>query len=312
MALQPHPRARPRSLHPRHRHDHRRARRPRPGDRAPRRGRPPPRLGDLPEHADALGGCTTRWRSTRSSSTCPAGVTVADPIVVRHTGPADGVAAAPHLVVASVRRSEVARRRAVRRRRGRAAAPGHHGPSPSAARRRATSASSDSTAAAWSVGTLDVDAAAGGQRHGRRWPGFGGDYARLRTDCRLVRPGRLGQPPGRLLRRRRPDPRLPHLPGARRAGHHEQPAVQGRGQRPVAVRVHRAHPGRRRRPAAPTPSRPTATSSSPRTPGPSRSRTSRSRTTTCTAATRRPSARSTRSSASTSRAAACPPASPSG
>ena len=78
--------------------------------------------------------------------------------------------------------------------------------------------------------------------------GFGGDYARVRTDCRLVGSRRHRRPAGRLLRRRRPDPRLPHLPGPRRPGHDEQPAVQGRGERPVAVRLHRPDPGGQGRP----------------------------------------------------------------
>ena len=60
-----------------------------------------------------------------------------------------------------------------------------------------------------------------------------------------------------------------------------------------------------RTPGAPTPSRPTATSSCPTRRGRSRCRTSRSRTTTCAAPTPRPSARSTKTSASTSRAGAC-------
>ena len=46
---------------------------------------------------------------------------------------------------------------------------------------------------------------------------LGGDYARVRTDCRLVGPGRQRRPVAVVLRRGRPDARLPHLPGPRRA-----------------------------------------------------------------------------------------------
>ena len=118
---------------------------------------------------------------------------------------------------------------------------------------------------------------------------LGGDYARTRTDCRLVGRGATGNLRRRVLRRGRPDARLPHVPGPPRARHHERPAVQGRGRRPVPLGLHRAHPRAARRRGAPTPSRPTATSSCPTTRGPSRCPTSRSRTTTCAAATRRPS-----------------------
>ena len=75
------------------------------------------------------------------------------------------------------------------------------------------------------------------------------------------RPGRHRRPAGRLLRRGRPDARLPHLPGPRRPRHHLEPAVQGRGRRRSPAR---STPGSSRcdpRPGAPTPSRPTATSS---------------------------------------------------
>ena len=134
----------------------------------------------------------------------------------------------------------------------------------------------------------------------------------LRTDCRLVGRGATGDLLAALLRRRRPDARLPHLPGARRPRHHQRTCCSRARSSDRAARSTPASSRSRRTPAAPTPSRPTATSSSPTTPGPSRCPTSRSRTTTCTAATPRRSARSTRSSASTSRAAACPPRSPSG
>ena len=56
------------------------------------------------------------------------------------------------------------------------------------------------------------------------------------------------EPAGHLVRRGRPDPRLPHLPGARRPRHRQRPRLQGRRRRSEPQRLHRAHPGRRDRP----------------------------------------------------------------
>ena len=271
--------------------------------------RPPGASPTCPSRPTPSAGSTTAWRSIRSSSTCPPGVTVREPIVVRHQGPADGIAAAPQLIVRVGEASAATVVELLARRRRRLAAPGD-------LRRRRTGGSG------WSrVGPAARPRGMGHRRARHRRPARGqrhGGPGRLRGRLR-PRPHRLpphrpwgvGQPPGRLLRRRRPDARLPHVPGPRRARHHEQPPVQGSGERPLAIRVHRPHPRGEGRRAAPTPSRRTATSSSPRTRGPSRCRTSRSRTTTSTAATHRRSGRSTRSSASTSRAAACPPGWPS-
>ena len=86
-----------------------------------------------------------------------------------------------------------------------------------------------------------------------------------------------------------------------------QPAVQGRGRRPVPLRLHRPDPGREAGPRHQRlPDQPQHQAVRP-TPGPSRCPTSRSRTTTSAAATPRRSVPSTRTSASTSRAAACRP-----
>ena len=92
-----------------------------------------------------------------------------------------------------------------------------------------------------------------------------------------------------------------------------EPAVQGRRRGPLAVGLHRPHPHREadgRGSNAFQTNRNVKLSDGVR--GPSRCRTSRSRTTTCTAPTHRRSGRSTRTSASTSRAAACRRGSPSG
>jgi len=56
-------------------------------------------LGELPDHADALGWLHHALTVDPIVVRVPAGVSVAEPIVVRHTGPADGTVAAPHLVV---------------------------------------------------------------------------------------------------------------------------------------------------------------------------------------------------------------------
>ena len=290
MALQPHRRARPRRFTPGavattvEHGDLGRAVGP------PGRRRRRPASGDLPESRrrprwlhHAPGGRPDRRRRARrrhrgrhrSSSATRARPT--------------GVAAAPQLVVRAGSRQRGPRRRGVRGRRRRAAA----ARAPRIVARPARPASGyvgvqRLDRAAWSIGTLDIEAEAQASVTAGL-AGFGGDYARVRTDCRLVGRGATGRPARRLLRRRRPDARLPHLPGPRGARHHQQPALQGRGERPVPLRVHRPDPGGEGRPRAPTPSRPTATSSSPRRRGPSRCPTSRSRTTTCTAATPRPS-----------------------
>ena len=141
---------------------------------------------------------------------------------------------------------------------------------------------------------------------------LGGDYARLRTDCRLVGRGAIGN----LLAAYFGDG--DQMLDFRTFQDHAAPdttsdllfkgavADHARSVYTGLIRVRPRRPGHR------TPSRPTATSSCPRTPGPSRCPTSRSRTTTCSAATPPPSVRSTTSSASTSRAVACPPTWPSG
>ena len=230
MALQPHPRARPRPLHRRAplRTD-RRARRARPGRRSTGASDAAARLGDLPEHADALGVAAPRpgrrpdrgrrpGRRARSPSRSSSAT----------TGPADGVGGRHP---PGGRRSGEAQRRhrrgAVRRRRGRAGAPGHHGRRRSAAPRPATPACSGSTPPA------GPSAPSTSPRTRRptsppRWPASEATTPGSAPTAASSGRGASGQLRRRLLRRRRPDPRLPHLPGARRARHHEQPAVQGR------------------------------------------------------------------------------------
>ena len=115
-----------------------------------------------------------------------------------------------------------------------------------------------------------------------------------------------------VLRRRPPDARLPHRPAPSGAQDPVGPALQGRGRQLGPLRVQRPDPGREGRSRAPTPCRPTATWSCTRGPTPTRCPTWRSRTTTSAAATPPPSGRSPRISASTWRAGACRPTSPTG
>ncbi len=140
---------------------------------------------------------------------------------------------------------------------------------------------------------------------------FGGRYARLRTDCRLAGRGATGNLPCRLVRRGRPAPRLPHLPGPRRARHHQRPRLQGRRRRAEPQRLHRAHQGPARRPGhqrLPDQPQPQAVRRRlGRVGAQPRDREQRRPL----LRTPRPSGPSTRSSAGTSRAAACRRRSPS-
>ena len=125
------------------------------------------------------------------------------------------------------------------------------------------------------------------RRCGRSSAALGGDYARQRTDCRLVGRGAhgdlssvyFGDGDQMLDLRTFQEHRAPDTTS--------QPAVQGRGRRPLALGLHRPHPhqargaGHQRRPDQPQPEAVRAT------PGRSRCRTWRSRTTTCTARTPR-------------------------
>src|SRR5690606_38239294 len=64
-------------------------------------------LEDLPESADATVWLHHALAADPVVVHVPAGVSVADPIVIRHTGAADGTAAAPALVVRAGADSEV-------------------------------------------------------------------------------------------------------------------------------------------------------------------------------------------------------------
>lgn len=120
----------------------------------------------------------------------PAGVVLDEPVIIRHEGPADGVAAASLVLVragadAQVRVIEVQ-------------AGGGAGLLLPATDVRAASAArvgyvgiQDLSAQTWAIGTLELEA--GAQATVRAGlAGFGGDYARLRTDCHLAGRGATG------------------------------------------------------------------------------------------------------------------------
>ena len=147
-------------------------------------------LGDLPESSDALTWLHHALAADPIVIDVPAGVTVADSIVVRHQGPADAVAAAPQLVVRAGADSEV---RVVEVFEGGGA--GLLLPATSitlaGAARVGYVGVQQLDRAAWSVGTLDIEADAQASVTAGL-AGFGGDYTRVRTDCRLVGRGATG------------------------------------------------------------------------------------------------------------------------
>ena len=142
---------------------------------------------------------------------------------------------------------------------------------------------------------------------------LGGDYARLRSESLLTGEGAESDLLAVYFGDDEPDARLPHPPGPRRAAHPQRPAVQGRGRGRGALGVLGPHPAAAERRRRPTPTRPTATSCSPRAPGAeSIPNLEIEANDVPLLARERPSARSTTTSSTTSRAAACRPTRPSG
>jgi Fe-S cluster assembly protein SufD len=147
-------------------------------------------LGDLPEAGDALTWLHHGLLTDPVVVDVPAGVTVAEPILVHHAGPADGAASAVRLVVRAGADAEV---RVVESFDGggdglllpatevlvdRSARVGYVGAQLLDRR-------------SWSIGTLELQV--GAQATVRAaLVGFGGDYTRLRTDCRLIGRGATG------------------------------------------------------------------------------------------------------------------------
>lgn len=120
----------------------------------------------------------------------PDGVTVDEPIVVRHAGPADGAAIATRVIVRAGADSQVNVVEVLAGGGAGLVMPGTHvlaGP----ASRVGYVAVQDLATTTWALGALDVEvldqatATVG-------LAGFGGDYARLRTDCRLLGRGSAG------------------------------------------------------------------------------------------------------------------------
>ena len=147
-------------------------------------------LAALPESADALTWLQHALASDPIVIDVPAGVTVADALVVRHPGPADAVAAAPQLVVRAGADSEV---RVVEVFEG-----GGAGLLLSATTITLAGAArvgyvglQQLDRATWSIGDLDIEAEAQASVTAGL-AGFGGGYARVRTDCRLVGRGATG------------------------------------------------------------------------------------------------------------------------
>ena len=191
MALQPHRRARPRRFGPRRvvdGHLDAGARRPRSRSRAERRRSRSPGAGPAGV-ADLLAAERRLRRRPDVVIDVPAGRTVADPIVVRHRGAADGAAAFPRLVVRAGADAEVT---VVERcSRGGAGLPGAHHRSWSPGRRGSVRRRPAPRPAAWSIGRLDIDADA----DATVTAGLAGVRRRLRrvrTDCRLVGRGATG------------------------------------------------------------------------------------------------------------------------
>jgi Fe-S cluster assembly protein SufD len=147
-------------------------------------------LGPLPESSDALGWLHHALAVDPVVIEVPDGVVVPDPIVVHHEGAADGAAAAVRLVVRAGADSEV---QVVEVFDG-----GGSGLLLAGAELHLGQASRIGYVGAqllgpeaWSIGTLDLQADAQATTTAGL-VGFGGSYARLRTDCRLIGRGATG------------------------------------------------------------------------------------------------------------------------
>jgi Fe-S cluster assembly protein SufD len=147
-------------------------------------------LDDLADPTSAIGWLRRSLAVDPIVIDVPDGVRVAAPIVIRHQGPADGEAVASQVVVRAGADSEVVVIELAEGGGAGLALPGSN-ISVGAAARVGYLAVQDLSASTWALGALDVAvesqaAAAVAQA------GFGGDYARLRTDCHLVGRGATG------------------------------------------------------------------------------------------------------------------------
>jgi len=147
-------------------------------------------VGDLPDDGDAIAWLHHALAADPIVVDVPDGVTVSDPIIVRHVGPADGTASAVRLVVRAGADSEV---RIVEVFEGGGAGllvPVTDLALASAARVGYVGAQL-LHGQTWSIGTVDIDAGAQATVTAGL-AGFGGDYARTRTNCRLTGRGATG------------------------------------------------------------------------------------------------------------------------
>ena len=167
-------------------------------------------------------------------------------------GPALGRRRRPGVVPAHARRGRGGERghgrsSATRRRRGSRTS------STASSSSRSATAPTSATSSVQEYGAAHVvDRAAAGAPRPRRHGVVVGGRARRRlrppADRDPARRSGRGERPARgLLRRRRADARLPHVPGPRRAPHPQRPAVQGRGGGHRPLRLQRAHPHPARR-----------------------------------------------------------------
>jgi Fe-S cluster assembly protein SufD len=147
-------------------------------------------LGAGPEEGDVLVWLHEALATHPVVIDVPAGVTLAEPIIVRHTGPADGTVSAARLVVRAGADSEV---RIIEVFEG-----GGDGlllPSTElrldGAARLGYVGVQMLGSTTWSIAHLDIRAEAQSTVTAGL-AGFGGDYARVRTDCRLVGRGATG------------------------------------------------------------------------------------------------------------------------
>jgi Fe-S cluster assembly protein SufD len=147
-------------------------------------------LGALPADGDAFTWLHHALLGDPIVIDVPAGCHVAQPIVVRHQGAAAGQAWAPHLVVRAGADSEV---RVVEVFEGGGAGllvPGTTVVLDAAARVGYVGVQ-QLDRGAWSIGELDLSAESQASVTAGL-AGFGGDYTRVRTDCRLVGRGATG------------------------------------------------------------------------------------------------------------------------
>jgi Fe-S cluster assembly protein SufD len=147
-------------------------------------------LGALPADGSALVWLHEALAADPLIVDVPAGVTVADPIIVRHTGPADGTASATRLIVRAGADSEVQVIEVFEGGGAGLVLPVTQVRVADAARVGYVGIQMLSHAT-WSIGTLDLEA--GAQATVRAGlAGFGGDYARVRTNCWLTGQGATG------------------------------------------------------------------------------------------------------------------------